>query len=508
MWVFPGFSFLFSLLLTPQVRTLARRLHLVDLPDGDRKLHPRAIPVAGGPVLLVSACAALWLGLQRPGPLQEQARAEATRLAGLLAGGLVICAVGVADDLVQLRGRHKLLGQVAAAGVVIASGVEVRTIHLLGFECDLGILAVPFTVFLLIGAINSLNLMDGMDGLLSSVAFIICLALGAMALAAGNDLTACVALAMAGAVLGFLAFNFPPASVFLGDSGSMLIGLTVGVLAIHSSLKAPATVALATPASLLVIPIFDTTAAILRRKLTGRSICDTDRGHIHHCLLRRLAEPRYVLLVVSCCCLVTAAGAFAGLVLQNELIAVATAGTVVALLTATRLFGHAEFLLVKTRLTRLALSFFQVRGQGQFRRTDVRLQGTRNWKNLLDDVAARAFDLNLQTVRLDVSAPALQEEYHAHWDRSEEEVEDRLWRAEIPLLVGERAVGSLLATGHLDREPLWTKVAAIWEMTEAFRKASEVFLPRVEAFHRPRHGDRPGLPAVVGPGGGADGHPA
>ena len=334
-------------------------------------------------------------------------------------------------------------------------------------------MAVPFTAFLLLGAINSLNLIDGMDGLLSSVALIICIALGAMAWVGGRDVTACVAFAMAGAVLGFLVFNFPPATIFLGDSGSMLIGLTIGVLAIHSSLKAPATVALAMPAALLVIPIFDTTAAILRRKLNGRSIYETDRGHLHHCLLRRLDQPRHVLLVVSSCCLVAVAGVFVGLWLKNELFAVATALMVVSLLTATRLFGHAEFLLVKTRLTQLVLSFFQSRGEGRFRRTDVHMHGSLNWKMLLDAVAIRAFDLNLQTVRLDISAPALHEEYHARWDRFEEEVEDRLWRAEFPLEMGEQTIGSLLVSGYPDPEPLWAKVAALSQMIEAFVKAGD-----------------------------------
>jgi UDP-GlcNAc:undecaprenyl-phosphate GlcNAc-1-phosphate transferase len=156
-----------------------------------------------------------------------------------------------------------------------------------------------------------------MDGLLSSIGLIICAALGRVAFVSGKDVTACVAFATVGALVAFLCFNFPPASIFLGDSGSMVIGLVVGVLSIHCYLKGPAAVALASPMVLLTIPIFDTTAAILRRKLTGRSIYCTDRSHLHHCLLRRLVNPRYVLLTVSACCLVTAAGAFAGRVLKN-----------------------------------------------------------------------------------------------------------------------------------------------------------------------------------------------
>ena len=140
-------------------------------------------------------------------------------LLGLLAGGLMICAVGVADDFGLLRGRHKLMGQLAAALVVVAFGVRVDRVALFGWQIDLGLTAVPFTLFFLLGAINSLNLLDGMDGLLSSVGLVLCLALGAMALLGGHMTAAWVALALAGALAGFLFYNFPPASVFLGDSG-------------------------------------------------------------------------------------------------------------------------------------------------------------------------------------------------------------------------------------------------------------------------------------------------
>src|SRR5262249_13889999 len=152
-----------------------------------------------------------------------------------------------------------------------------------------------------------------------------CLALGAMAALQGQWAAAAVAAILAGALLGFLFYNFPPASVFLGDCGSMLIGLAVGVLAIRSSLKAPATVALAAPTALLILPIFDTTAAILRRKLTGRSLYTTDRGHLHHCLLRSGLSNRRALLAVAGLCLVTAVGALASLAWNNEALALLSA---------------------------------------------------------------------------------------------------------------------------------------------------------------------------------------
>ncbi len=280
----------------------------MDKPDGRRKLHRRSTPVAGGPILLLSVGAAVLLTFLRPGALPTRTGVTGDHLLGLLLASVVICWVGILDDLGRLRGRHKLLGQLLAVSVVIACGVRIETMHLFDADFDMGTMAIPFTAFFLLGAINSLNLIDGMDGLLTSVALITCISFGSIALLGGKDVTACVAFALAGALLAFLWFNFPPATIFLGDSGSMLIGLTIGVVAIDSSLKRPATIALATPAALLTLPILDTIAAILRRKLTGRSIYSTDRGHLHHRLLDRFVHPRRVLLVVSACCLATGAG--------------------------------------------------------------------------------------------------------------------------------------------------------------------------------------------------------
>src|SRR5262249_45160095 len=131
-----------------------------------------------------------------------------------------------------------------------------------------------------------------------------------------------------------------------GDAGSMVIGLVIGVLAIRSSVKGPATVALAAPMALLIIPIFDTTAAIVRRKLTGRSIYSTDRGHLHHCLLRNGLSRLGVLGLVSSLCLLTVLGVLASIAWNNEALALLSAAAPIAILILTRLFGHAELMLV------------------------------------------------------------------------------------------------------------------------------------------------------------------
>ena len=293
-------------LLTPPLRKFAIKCGHVDNPDGARKVHAKPIPLAGGVAILISSIVSL-LTLNAIGWSSINASdADRPFLVGLLAASIFICILGVIDDHVLLRGKYKLAGQLMAVAIIISSGVVIRDLNLFGFHLELGILAVPFTALWLVGAINSLNLIDGMDGMLSSVGLIICVTLAIMALLCGQVTTALLAITLAGALAGFLCYNFPPASVFLGDAGSMLIGLLIGVLAVRSSLKGPAAVALTIPVALLSIPFFDTFAAIARRKLTGKSLYVPDREHFHHCLQRRgsleSARPplRLVLLCANC----------------------------------------------------------------------------------------------------------------------------------------------------------------------------------------------------------------
>jgi UDP-GlcNAc:undecaprenyl-phosphate GlcNAc-1-phosphate transferase len=498
-------SFALSLVLTPLVRVLALRYGLVDRPDNRRKMHGRPIPVAGGVAVLLAGVLTLALTLLLPHSFEEQLSLQGEFLLGLFCAALIICTAGVADDFGYLRVRHKLLSQIIAAGILMACGVLVHNIRFFEWDIPLGLLAIPFTLCFLLGAINSLNLLDGMDGLLGTLGLIISLAIAIVAGMNDKWASAWVALALAGAVLGFLRYNFPPASIFLGDSGSMLIGLVIGALAIQSSLKATATASLAAPMALLTIPLFDTVAAILRRKLTGRSIYDTDRGHLHHCLLRRGYTTRRVLAVVSCFCLLTVAGALASLFFRNELLALLSAVAVVVIMVVTRLFGHAEFSLLRQSLYSLALSFLHRRAHDAGQRSEVRLQGSVDWSELWTHIIECGQRLNLTMVRLDVNAPAIHEGYHARWDRAHREMEDMsvFWYSEVPLVAHGRTIGRLEVTGARDDEPIWQKIAVLAGLVQEFESTAAVLIhgaaekahPEQEKAH-PEHknGKLPGPP--------------
>lgn len=459
-------SLLVSLAVVPLARSLARHVGLVDRPDGRRKLHQRIVPVAGGVAILASSLLVLF-GVFASSFEAADWFANNTQLLGLLPGAILICFVGVLDDRVGLRGRYKLAGQVFAVGVVMAFGLRVDAVHLFAWRVELGWFAIPFTLFWLLGAINSLNLLDGMDGLLGTVGTIVCLAIAVLAALHGHWAEAAVAATLAGALLGFLRYNLPPATIFLGDAGSMLIGLVIGVLAIRCSLKGTTTVALATPLALLILPIFDTSAAIIRRKLTGRSIYTTDRGHLHHCLLGHGMSRPKVLLLVSSLCLLTVIGVLASTAYQSEILALLSAAAVVAILIATKLFGHAEFMLLLKSFGAFLKSLVG-RGRRGAHQVEVRLQGSVDWRDYWGRLTACAERLNLSGLRLDVNAPALQEGYHARWYGSGRVngEEPEVWSADVLLSVGGRSVGRITLTGARDGEAVWRKVAAVAEIGE------------------------------------------
>ncbi|MBS0201582.1 MAG: undecaprenyl/decaprenyl-phosphate alpha-N-acetylglucosaminyl 1-phosphate transferase [Planctomycetes bacterium] len=380
-------------------------------------------------------------------------------LNGLLLAVIAIVGVGFLDDRFTLRGRQKLAGQVAAAGILIASGLRVEQIHVFGTQIDLGLLGIPFTLFWLLGAINSLNLIDGIDGLASSVGVILSMSIAGMAWMTGHDTEAIIALALCGALLGFLVYNFPPASIYLGDAGSMLIGLLLGALAIRSSLKGPATVALAAPTVMWTIPILDVGMAILRRKLTGRSIYHTDRGHLHHCLLRQGFSNRTTLFWIGLLCVFTAFGSLASVASQNEWLAISSAVMVFAVLLITRWFGNVEVALLGCRIRSLVLSVFHVpqAGSAAFRvPVHTRFTGTRDWEDLWNTLTEYAERFDLCSVQLNVQLPAWNEDYHVNWVRRDQVDDQHEWSTELPLISNDLTVGRLQIRGRCNHGSVCT----------------------------------------------------
>jgi len=264
-----------------------------------------------------------------------------------------------------------------------------------------------------------------------------------------------------------LRFNFPPAKIFLGDAGSMLIGLIIGALAIRAALKGPATVALAAPLAIWAIPIFDSTAAVLRRKLTGRSLYTTDRGHLHHLLLARSGSARLTLAWIALACAATSIGAVVGVYFRSDFLAVSATLLVIGLMIATRVFGYVELLLLWTRLKSFVCSLTMPasrRDLAHSRDAGVRLQGTRPWGQLWTHLIESTEKFDLNSLRLDVNMPAVHEGYHASWQSPEPADESDLWRTEIPLYAGDQVLGRLTITG----------VRGAWSVLEVIDRLMEL----------------------------------
>ncbi|MEM7454032.1 MAG: MraY family glycosyltransferase [Planctomycetota bacterium] len=437
-------ALIMTLLLMPGFMKLAPRIGLVDAPDDNRKLHKKPIPMVGGIsiffAIAITSAACLYFGSDhlrfRTFDVQE--------MLGLLAGSLILLLVGVVDDRFAIRGRQKLIGQIIAVTVLIASGFSFDRLVFAGMEIELGIASWLAVYAWMLVAVNSVNLLDGADGFASTVGVIMAGSLGVMALLDGKIVDAVVILALAGGLIGFLRFNFPPAKAFLGDAGSMLIGFLLGALAIRCMFKQAALYAFFAPIALLAIPLIDTSAAIIRRRLTGRSIYTVDRGHLHHRLAKHGYSPRLSLLWVAALCTVTAAGGVMAMYFRQSEYAVVSIIVVFIVMIAGKIFGLSEFQLVSTRVAGFAKSFVGVKEKGKHVQHRVHVQGVHDWEALWDEVCDFADEHELNEVTIDLNLPWMHESFHAtrrkagtKKDRNHE------WYAEVPLLVGNRIFGRI-----------------------------------------------------------------
>ncbi|MBI2776367.1 MAG: undecaprenyl/decaprenyl-phosphate alpha-N-acetylglucosaminyl 1-phosphate transferase [Chloroflexi bacterium] len=292
-----------SLILTPVVRSLMRRRGIVDAPN-HRRVNTTPIPRGGG-IAVVVAFLVVGGGLvvfrRQIEAMPPPTSISNGELLALFGGGALAAIIGAADDLFDLRARWQLLGQVLLAGFAVALGVAVEAISnpfgrgTIPFETPF---ALAFTVVWVVGMMNSINFIDGLDGLSTGIAFIAAVTLGILSLttAVAQPFVAVLCFVLAGALLGFLRFNFQPASIFQGTSGVMFMGYTLAILSIMGAAKVVVAVLV------LGVPIIDTFWVIVRRLLGGRSPFTPDRGHIHHRLLDLgLGHRGTVLLIYAIC---------------------------------------------------------------------------------------------------------------------------------------------------------------------------------------------------------------
>jgi UDP-GlcNAc:undecaprenyl-phosphate GlcNAc-1-phosphate transferase len=453
-----GLSYFFNL----AARHIAPQLGLVDQPDGGRKTHRQPTPVLGGvaflAAILVVTAASFWL--DAAWLKTDSVRRLAVSLSASAFGfGLL----GVYDDRWPLSPRVKLIGQILASLPFVAMTRSLERIDVLDWEIPLGPLGAPVAVLWLVACANVVNLIDGLDGLAGSLGIVMMTTIAALFAMGGHAGEATLAVVIAGGLIGFLCHNWPPAKIFMGDAGSMTIGFLAGALSIQAASKTATTFTLAVPFVLMSIPLFDTSMAIVRRKLTGRKIGEGDRGHIHHRLQDRGLTRQQALLAISGLTLVMAGAVLISVVIDSEVSAVGICGGVLGLLILGRVFGYHETSLLFQYLKQLGDVLVETSGVLQTRWMMARFehlephQPSQLWDQLIEQAA------KLKTHRLEYQCRSAGDDRIAtqlRWDNPDAEVIDDvpMWRVSYRVPRDQRLVATLEVQGQADTSEILPRV--------------------------------------------------
>lgn len=288
-------AWLITDLLIPHVVRFAKKIGKMDQPD-PRKVHKEPIPRLGGIAIFLGFLFSLiGIELLEPGFFLEN-----NQWYGILIGTVLMFSLGIADDIKSLSAKFKFIAQILIALIAFYFSVKIIAIsNPFGNAIILpNWLSAIVTVFWIVGITNTINLIDGLDGLAAGVSIIAGITLFIIALQTNQDIVAVIILSLIGATIGFLRYNFNPAKIFMGDSGSLFIGFTLATISISGVLKLAATVTIVLPILILGIPIMDTSFAIIRRFFSGKPIFQPDKGHLHHRLLGiGLSQKRAVIVI-------------------------------------------------------------------------------------------------------------------------------------------------------------------------------------------------------------------
>jgi len=295
-----------SLALTPIVRRLCQQFQWLDQPRDERRTHGTAVPRLGGVAIFCSVLLGLLPLLLVSNLFTEAVRASFPRVLVILVPAFLTLLLGVYDDLFGLKAPQKFIGLGLIAVIFYTSGgrIEVLSIPFLGSIYLPMAVGFILTVVWIVGIANAFNLIDGMDGLAAGAAVFSSLVFLAVSLLQGKPLMIALALVLCGALIGFLRYNFNPASIFLGDSGALFIGFMLAALSVEGAQKASTAVAVAIPIMAFGLPMLDTGFTMVRRFISGKPLFTGDQEHIHHMLLQRGWSQRKTALVLYSVCAV------------------------------------------------------------------------------------------------------------------------------------------------------------------------------------------------------------
>lgn len=302
IYVLIGIVFFLCLALTPVVIKFSKKYNLVDIPKDNRRVHSKPMPRVGG-IAIVSA---MFIGYIIYFIMTKDISSIALnqKFLGYILGGIVIFAMGLIDDIFNLRARYKFIFQIVAALIVYCFGITISEFKIPFIYTDainFAWLELPITLLWVIGVTNAVNIIDGLDGLAAGISAISATALFIIFVATTASIESIVITAvLLGATLGFLPYNFNPAKTFMGDVGSNFLGYTLAVVSILGFAKGYTILAIIAPILVLGVPIFDTLFAMVRRFLKGQPMLKPDGAHIHHRLLKRgLSQKQAVLILYT-----------------------------------------------------------------------------------------------------------------------------------------------------------------------------------------------------------------
>ncbi len=326
-------SFIITFATTPFVKQIASKVGIVDKPDSERRVHKKPIPLLGGLAMFYGFIVSVIVF----GELDNNIR-------GMALGALVILVVGIIDDARQLSAKVKLPFQILAAVILVLHDIRIDVVSVPAFISDTGVLhlgiwGIPLTVIWVVGVTNAVNLIDGLDGLAAGVCSISCMSLLCIALIVGEFEVALITAALTGCCFGFLPYNFNPAKIFMGDTGSTFLGFILASVSIMGLFKSYAVISVAVPFLVLGLPLFDTGFAILRRVKAGKPIMSPDREHLHHRVLDMGFSQKKTVSIIYLMC--TVLGLCAVLMVSNGILQalLLIVGVILAVLLASKIIG-------------------------------------------------------------------------------------------------------------------------------------------------------------------------
>ncbi len=285
-------AILLAFAITPLVRILSFKLGTIDVPKDNRRMHKKPVPLIGGLAIFLAFLITCLL------------LCDITKeMLVLLGGSLIMVIVGIIDDKKSINAWLKFLIQIAVAGGTVAMGIRIEQINWNGNYVTLGAWGIPLTMLWIVGLTNAINIIDGLDGLSCGVSTISCISILFVTVLQGGDASiALITLILIGSCLGFIPYNKNPAKMFMGDTGALFLGYALSFISIQGMLKRHMAISVIVPLLIFAFPIADTSFAIIRRVLSGKSPFQADRGHLHHRLVDMgFTQKKTVTILYSIC---------------------------------------------------------------------------------------------------------------------------------------------------------------------------------------------------------------